>query len=156
MLWRDGNQYYKRLRQKGIIPEEYPDLKYNAQLNNIVHSCISIFRSRVKAVRLKLVYLYSMKRQHKQFNNLLGICSKFKTGGYTIGIAIEALERGENYSIAVFLHELAHMITSQGHTKEFYLKLNELIDQYNRETGKEIKAIGGRENAKDKYYNTRL
>lgn len=54
---------------------------------------------------------------------------------YAVGISLEAIERGEEYTQFLFLHELAHVISGGEHTPEFHRQLDRLIDQFNRRTG---------------------
>lgn len=63
---------------------------------------------------------------------------------YVLGIAVEALERGEIYAAAILAHELAHVevdraggdITSHG--PEFVETVTRLVQQYEKRTGKAI------------------
>lgn len=60
-----------------------------------------------------------------------------------IGIAEHALrEHGEGYCIMLFLHEFTHALnrynTRDHHNRQFYQKMDELIDIYNKNTGEHI------------------
>ena len=54
---------------------------------------------------------------------------------YAIGISLEAIERGKEYTELLFLHELAHVHVSGAHSAEFHKQLDHLIEQFNRRTG---------------------
>lgn len=140
MYWRDEERYIKSLRKKGVIPVEDPELKHNVLLEQIISNCFAVFNNQMQ--NLKLVYLYSKQEHPPPINNYYGVCFGTESGIYAIGISLEAIAEGEKSATGVFLHELAHVITgNNGHTKEFYLKLHELTEQYNRKMGKKIIAL---------------
>lgn len=53
---------------------------------------------------------------------------------YAIGISLEAIERGKEYTQFVFLHELAHVHVGGDHSTEFHRELDRMIEQFNRRT----------------------
>lgn len=63
---------------------------------------------------------------------------------YVLGIAIEALERGELYAAAVLAHELAHIEVDRAggditaHDDAFAKAVKRLVEQYEKQTGKSI------------------
>ena len=130
--------------QQGII------IEYDTNLRNAAKSIFlkigKVFINELTTSTLSLVYLYD---QNKQPLNIA------KHDGYTsiseklnivscvsaIGISTRALQKGEEYTILVFLHELAHVLYNVPvkHGEEFHMHLNKLIERYNLETGSQIK-----------------
>lgn len=55
-----------------------------------------------------------------------------------IGISTAALDAGQDYTVLVFLHELAHAIHGGGHDESFHNVLDGLIERYNAATGSRI------------------
>lgn len=58
----------------------------------------------------------------------------------SIGISIQALHAGHDYAIMVFLHEMAHVLSSfpSAHGPEYHAYLDRLIERYNQAAGTEI------------------
>lgn len=57
---------------------------------------------------------------------------------YAVGISLEAIERGKEYTELLFLHELCHIHVSGDHGPEFHRELDRLIEQFNRRTGEHL------------------
>lgn len=55
--------------------------------------------------------------------------------GYMIGISIEAIEAGQDYTAFLFMHELSHITTGPEHSQAFHDQLHELLMVYNGATG---------------------
>lgn len=55
--------------------------------------------------------------------------------GYMIGISVEAMNQGAEYTAFLFMHELAHITTSGDHNRIFRDQLEELLLIYNQATG---------------------
>lgn len=55
--------------------------------------------------------------------------------GYMIGVSIEALEAGQDYTAFLFMHELSHITAGPEHSQTFHDQLNELLMVYNGATG---------------------
>lgn len=64
--------------------------------------------------------------------------------GYAIGVSVEGLNAGEEYSTDILIHELSHVLTDrQGfgiseHNKEFKKNYREAVRKYEQETGKNL------------------
>lgn len=54
---------------------------------------------------------------------------------YAVGLSVGAVERGEEYTQFLFLHELAHVHVSGDHDPEFHRVLDRLIARFNQCTG---------------------
>lgn len=69
-----------------------------------------------------------------------GILNALKIGNRlnVIGISIEALGAGQDYSILAFLHELTHAIHGGEHDRAFHNILDGLLARYNAATGSKI------------------
>lgn len=57
---------------------------------------------------------------------------------YAVGISLEAIEQGKEYTELLFLHELAHVHVSGDHSTEFHRELDRMIERFNQETGSRI------------------
>lgn len=57
---------------------------------------------------------------------------------YAVGISLEAIERGKEYTELLFLHELAHIFGGGEHSTEFHRELDRMIERFNKETGSRI------------------
>lgn len=57
---------------------------------------------------------------------------------YAIGLSVEALNVGTDYSVLVFLHELCHVLVDREHSLTFQIRLNELIRKFDQATGRKI------------------
>ncbi len=94
------------------------------------------------------VCLYRISEQDKDHKRLDAFASysvdEAGEKSYIVGVAVEALERGEEYTAAVLAHELAHIevdraggdITSHG--PEFVDAVKRLADRYEERTGKHL------------------
>ncbi len=58
--------------------------------------------------------------------------------GYMIGVSIDAMNEGEEYTAFLFMHELAHITTGGEHPRAFHDQLDELLLIYNRATGESL------------------
>ena len=93
---------------------------------------------------LKLLYTFSAAEQDESRKDRDGECWKNCTldgreTWYSIGISTEALDRGRDYTVFVFLHELCHLFTGGGnHTAAFHSFLDYLLSEYNSANGAEI------------------
>ena len=98
-----------------------------------------------EAKGLKVVYTYDMPQQGKEFRDADAITINNVTRDnhgtwYAIGISIQALAEGKEYTILVFLHEVAHLITDceENHTIKFHQYLDYLLYEYNKVNGTRI------------------
>lgn len=57
---------------------------------------------------------------------------------YAVGISLEAIERGKEYTELLFLHELCHIHVSGNHGPEFHNQLDSMIELFNQRTGSRI------------------
>lgn len=57
---------------------------------------------------------------------------------YAVGVSVGAIERGEEYTQFLFLHELAHIDGDGEHTPEFHRQLDRMIELFNQRTGSRI------------------
>lgn len=64
--------------------------------------------------------------------------TKIDRKSYAVGISVEGLEAGPEYTAFLFLHELAHTVTGCEHNTAFHDQLNSMIKTYNQATGANI------------------
>ncbi len=86
---------------------------------------------------LALLYVYDREAQPEKGRKTYGLtyeCWKRdkeaneKTRDCAIGISTEALDRGKEFALAVFVHEAAHVLTfEEGHTELFGIVLDGLL-----------------------------
>ena len=57
------------------------------------------------------------------------------TVGYLIGISVEAMNVGEEYTHFLFMHELAHITAGGDHNRVFHDQLDEMLLTFNQATG---------------------
>ena len=116
------------------------DPKERQRLLDYIVPVAAVFPDLVKQVNA--TYVYRMEEQKKKAAGADGMSWKDVAGQkgtlYAIGISVEALDSGPDYAAFVFMHELAHVVTSEGHTTVFQDKLNEMIDIYHKATGADI------------------
>lgn len=90
--------------------------------------------------RLNAIYLYRMGEQEDKTHDAIiwnDVTSDIGTL-YAVGISLEALARGEEYTQLVFTHELAHLDVPK-HGGSFRMNLSGLLGRYNRATGARLK-----------------
>lgn len=94
---------------------------------------------------LSLVYIYDMDEQPPALSMCDGrasISETFPDGRQvaSIGISLQALHAGEDYSILILLHELTHVLSGfpSEHGPEFHAYLDRLVERYNLETRSSI------------------
>ncbi|MCC8091351.1 MAG: hypothetical protein LIO55_08235 [Oscillospiraceae bacterium] len=103
---------------------------------------------------LRWVYVYDMDIQRgEQLRTDDGISWYFQQSNgeyvYGIGISIQALEQGRDYTVELFIHELTHCYTNEAdtdganaeHGKDFDGTLDKLLKRYNRICGTALKAV---------------
>lgn len=94
---------------------------------------------------LKLIYTYDMQQQGEDRNRQDGETFKNvsvdgKRIWYAIGLSLQALLAGREYTVLIFLHELTHVLLMTGdHTPGFHRYLDYLLHEYNRANGTTIK-----------------
>ena len=70
-----------------------------------------------------------------------------KRTAYSIGIATEAIDRGKEYALAVYVHEASHVLTRcEGHTELFGIVLDGLLSRC-AEAGLDLKKLSYTEEA---------
>ena len=94
--------------------------------------------------QINAIYLFEMGRQKTELlRKCDGILWRDVTLDgfgtlYAVGISLEAIERGREYTQFLFLHELVHVQTGGDHGPEFHKCLDSLIKRFNRYTGSHI------------------
>lgn len=90
---------------------------------------------------LSAVYLY---RQSEQADGSMdGILWRDVTRDgngvlYAVGLSVEAVERGKEYTQFLFIHELAHILAPGEHEPPFQQIVAALLDRFNSETGSSL------------------
>ena len=102
--------------------------------------------------RVVAIYIYDRLEQSPHLQNCdaihwldviidrKGIFDALKIGNRlsVIGVSLEALDAGQDYTVLAFLHELTHAIHGGGHDKSFHNVLDGLIERYNAATSSKI------------------
>lgn len=134
----DSEQVMEWAKSQGAVVCNDP--KERQRLLDYIVPVAAVFPDMVKQVNA--TYVYRMEEQKKKAAGADGMSWKDVAGQkgtlYAIGISVEALDGGPDYAAFVFMHELAHVVTGEGHTSAFHDKLNEMIDIYNKATGANI------------------
>lgn len=134
----DSEQVMEWAKTQGAVVCNDP--KERQRLLDSIVPVAAVFPDLVKQV--SATYAYRMAEQRKKAAGADGMSWRDVTGKkgtlYAIGVSVEALDSGPEYSQFVFLHELAHIVTDERHTTAFHDKLNEMIDTYNKATGANI------------------
>lgn len=95
-------------------------------------------------------YIYRCSEQPEGLEHMDGInwkdCTRDAGNLYSIGLSVEALEKGVAYASLVCLHELCHalcdiaeIVGSNDHDQRFHSILDGLIERYNAKTGLQVK-----------------
>lgn len=95
-------------------------------------------------------YIYRCSEQPEGLQSMDGICWKDCTQDagdlYAIGLSVEALEGGMEYSAMVVLHEMCHALCdiaeiggSNDHDQRFHSILDGLIKRFNARTSSKVK-----------------
>lgn len=93
--------------------------------------------------KLNAIYLYRMADQPDSLNKYDGICWVDVTLNgrgtlYAIGISLEALAEGPEYTQFLFIHELTHIVVPCAHgehSAEFHVACQRLLKKYDEQTG---------------------
>lgn len=71
-----------------------------------------VFADQLQACNLVLVYLYSNQGSGGSWGRAAGVTTY--EGNYTaIGLSVNALQRGAEHFVAIFAHEMAHVLQAQ-------------------------------------------
>ena len=134
----DSEQVMEWAKTQGAVICDDP--KEQQRLMEYIVPVAAVFPDLVKQV--SATYAYRMEEQRKKAAGADGMSWRDVTGQkgtlYAIGVSVEAMDSGMEYAQFVFMHELAHVVTGEGHTTAFHDKLNEMIDIYNEATGANI------------------
>lgn len=85
---------------------------------------------------------YTYRQQEQEGGDRLndGVCwfDHQQDGGvlYAIGVSVEAMEKGADYTVLVILHEVVHILKGGEHNQEFHSTLNGLLQRFNAATGR--------------------
>ena len=108
------------------------DLAEKKRLEHYIIPVVALFPDLIKM--LCFVYVYRMSEQTEGAAGSDGICWKNVTNYagtlYAIGISVEAMDKGAEYTAFLFMHELAH-IKEPKHNHNFHEILNDMIVRYN-------------------------
>ena len=105
---------------------------------------ITALIERARDQGLKLIYTFVSEDQDESRQDRDGECWKNVTldgkgTWYSIGISTDALDRGKEYTVLVFLHELCHIfVDGDRHPPAFHRYLDYLLKLYNEANGTEI------------------
>ena len=130
----------ERLEGEGLVLDDNPAAL--ARLEYLLERVRSVLAGDV-AHELSALFTF---RESEQVNEdwqgadgWLWWCSTPQQKFYAIGISSEVLEdTDENYIILVLLHEIAHLLSGQGHNAAFTGCLDKLLAEYNKKTGANI------------------
>jgi len=132
------------VEQQGLIIND-DNSDYQRDLTRVFEKAYSLFGA--KFTECGFVYLYTWQQsvqRVEKFCRVDGYSSfsrNYETGERvsSIGVACEAIGRGEDYIALLLLHELAHLLLPQeGHGKYFHAELDDLIAQYNARFGSHV------------------
>lgn len=95
-------------------------------------------------------YIYRRSEQPENLHTMDGIswkdCTKDAGNLYAIGLSVEALEEGVEYSSLICLHEMCHVLCdiaeisgSNDHDERFHSILDGLIERFNTKIGLRVK-----------------
>ena len=136
------SDYYKRMmwwiETEGGVPYEDPETK--ERLKEYLCPVWSVFPDLVSMV--SAVYVYRMDQQSGSAAGPDGISWENHTLDvgilYAVGISLEAMDKGPEYTQFLFLHELTHIITGHNHDHAFHGQLNKLLSIFNKATGSNL------------------
>lgn len=130
MTEQDKRQIRKSLeRDKGVVFDD--DEGYYQELAGFLDDLPETFPD-LDVYGLALLYVYDRGKQGEAESGSGGVTWKHKSTdkreACSIGIATEAIDRGKEYALSVFVHEAAHVLTGvEGHTELFGIVLDGLL-----------------------------
>lgn len=129
------NRIMKWIQKKGVVVYENSEAK--RRMTEYIVPVGAVFPELIK--KLSAVYVYKIGEQGGDAREVDGICWRDETSDvgtlFAIGISLETLDEGPEYTQFVFLHELAHMATGENHNVKFHEELDKMIRTYNQATG---------------------
>ncbi len=142
----DHDKALEFVLQQGVIISSDPD--YRQQAREVVENVFRALPEYVLKSRLSLIYVYDQMQQPPGISDSDGYASIYEhsTSGRrveSIGISIQALQRGMEYAAFVFMHELTHITINHrflkgSHGGLFHYLLNLYLMYYNRYHGTKI------------------
>ncbi len=143
-LKTDKNKALKYVCEQGIKMCYDENLREIAK--QITLKICKVFIVEILNSTLSLIYLYDQNEQIPEFTKADGcanISERQENGKRVsaIGISIQALMQGSEYTTLIFLHEFAHILykVEVEHGEEYHKHLDKLIERYNNATGSQIK-----------------
>ena len=146
-LRRDHTAALRRVKQQGIIFSDDPQAR--AAIREAFAKIFLALPDVVRNSSLSLLYPYEMSRQPPEISTCDGFSSvseHFQNGRQvaSIGISVEAIRRGPDYTALIALHELAHITLDSRFAKGqhggmFHLWLDYLLLEYNKFHGKNVR-----------------
>ncbi|MDE7172281.1 MAG: hypothetical protein K2O11_10490 [Oscillospiraceae bacterium] len=142
-LQRDHDTALRELEKQGLIRCQDPHL--GTETKRIFTGIILALQRVIMKSSLSLVYCYDQRQQPPNLAGFDGYSSVHihEPDGRrvsSIGVSVQALQRGDEYAAFVLLHELAHITgrSEPEHGKLFHIWLDMLIASYNEATSAKI------------------
>ena len=142
-LRRDHDTALRLLEQQGLV--RYMDPHWAAEAKRLFLSIIVALPDVIMGSVLSLVYVYDQRQQPVDLakNDGYSSVSEQMQDGHrvaSIGVSIQALQRGDAYAMMILLHEMAHILRSYPveHGVEFHAQLDQLINRFNAATGSSL------------------
>ena len=143
MLAADRKRLRRWIQNEGVVMCEDPEvlamarpvfIAFTETFPAYIPDCVQDF------------YVYRCSEQPEDLQSMDGInwkdCTRDAGNLYSIGVSVEALEKGTAYAIMICLHELCHALCDIAeiggnafHDERFHAILDGLISRYNRQTG---------------------
>ncbi len=144
-LRADGRRTLRWIRQRGVIMCRDPVERVKA--SKFILPVFQALEDVIRPMPLVALYLYWQADQPSSLRTTGGTPMRDVDGIewvdatpdrgnlHVIGLSVEALGRGPEYTQFLLLHELAHIDGDGEHTPEFHRQLDRMIEQFNRRTG---------------------
>lgn len=117
-------------------------------LEKMASTAFSVFADEIRFPALDAVFIFRRSEQDAEHGTIEGYANGVKfedeSCSYVLGIAVEALERGEGYAAAVICHELAHIEVARAggditaHDEAFKKAVRRHVRKYEKKTGQSL------------------
>ena len=147
MLEADRKRLRRWLQNEGVVMCEDPEVL--ALARPVLMAIAETFPAYIPDC-VQDFYVYRCSEQPEGLQSMDGInwknCTRDVGNLYSIGLSVEALERGTTYATMICLHELCHALCdiaeiggNDDHDQRFHSILDGLIARFNAETGMQVK-----------------
>lgn len=144
-LRADGRRVLRWIRRQGVVVR--CDSAEQRRAKEFLLPVFQVLEDVIRPLSLCAVYIYRQADQPLSLRTTSGASMRDVDGIvwvdatpdrgslHAIGLSVEALGRGPEYTRFLLLHELTHIFSGGKHNTEFHQRLDRLIEQFNRRTG---------------------